>query len=89
MFAKSFPNNYVTLIDTYSTLDSGILNTIIVAKALVEAGLNKFGIRLDSGDLGMQSIKCREVWNKHFPEGPRLNILASDDLHEERLIEMQ
>lgn len=59
MFAKSFPNNYVTLIDTYSTLGSGILNTIIVAKALVEAGYTKIGIRLDSGDLGAQSTKCR------------------------------
>jgi nicotinate phosphoribosyltransferase len=59
MFAKSFPNNYVTLIDTYSTLESGILNTVIVAKAMAEAGLKKFGIRLDSGDLGEQSIKCR------------------------------
>lgn len=59
MFAKSFPNNYVTLIDTYSTLGSGILNTIIVAKAMIEAGLKKIGIRLDSGDLAEQSIKCR------------------------------
>jgi len=59
MFAKSFPNNYVTLIDTYSTLGSGILNTIIVGKAMVEAGLKKIGIRLDSGDLAEQSIKCR------------------------------
>lgn len=59
MFAKAFPNNFVTLIDTYSTIDSGILNTIIVAKVMLEAGLNKFGVRLDSGDLIAQSIKCR------------------------------
>lgn len=52
MFAKSFPNNFVTLIDTYSTLSSGILNTILVAKALHEAGYKNFGIRLDSGNLG-------------------------------------
>jgi nicotinic acid phosphoribosyltransferase len=37
MFVKSFPNNYFTLIDTYSCLDSGILNTIIVAKAMIAA----------------------------------------------------
>jgi nicotinate phosphoribosyltransferase len=59
MFAKSYPNNFVTLIDTYSTLHSGILNTIIVAKALAEAGISKFGVRLDSGDLCGQSKKCR------------------------------
>lgn len=86
MFAKSFPNNFVTLIDTYSSIDSGLLNTVIVAKVMSQAGLSKFGVRLDSGDLTEQSIKCRQVWNKYFPEGPRLNILASDDLHEERLI---
>lgn len=59
MFAKAFPNNFTTLIDTYSTIDSGMINTVIVGKALVEAGLAKVGIRLDSGDLGVQSIKCR------------------------------
>jgi nicotinate phosphoribosyltransferase len=37
-FAKTFPNNFKTLIDTYSTLESGMQNTIIVGKALLEAG---------------------------------------------------
>lgn len=59
MFAKAFPTNFTTLIDTFSTIDSGMINTVIVGKALVEAGFNKIGIRLDSGDLGLQSIKCR------------------------------
>lgn len=39
-YAKTFSQNFKTLIDTYSTLDSGILNTIIVSKALSEAGIN-------------------------------------------------
>jgi nicotinate phosphoribosyltransferase len=51
MYARAFPNNFVTLIDTYSTLDSGVPNTIVVAAALAEAGLKEFGVRLDSGDL--------------------------------------
>lgn len=51
-FALAFPHNFTTLIDTYSTLESGILNTIIVASALIEFGITKIGIRLDSGDLG-------------------------------------
>ena len=55
MYAKAFPNNFTTLIDSYSSISSGLLNTIIVAKALLEAGVNKFGLRLDSGDLGEQS----------------------------------
>jgi nicotinic acid phosphoribosyltransferase len=57
MFAKSYPNNYFTLIDTYSTIKSGILNTILVAKAMFELRMNipKIGVRLDSGDLVSQS----------------------------------
>lgn len=51
MYARAFPNTIVTLIDTYSTLDSGVPNTIILCAALAEAGLKEFGIRLDSGDL--------------------------------------
>lgn len=51
----AFPHNFTTLIDTYSTLESGILNSIIVGSALIEMGINKIGIRLDSGDLGYLS----------------------------------
>ncbi len=50
-FAIAFPNNFTTLIDTYSTIESGLLNTIIVGSALIELGIKKIGIRLDSGDL--------------------------------------
>jgi nicotinate phosphoribosyltransferase len=50
-FAKSFPNNFKTLIDTYNTLESGMINTVIIGKALIEAGIYNIGIRLDSGDL--------------------------------------
>ena len=56
MYAKAFPKNFTCLIDTYSVLDSGILNTIIVAKALLAANITDYGIRLDSGDLRVQSI---------------------------------
>jgi nicotinate phosphoribosyltransferase len=84
-FAKAFPLNFKTLIDTYSTEQSGILNTIIVGKALIEAGINSIGIRLDSGDLCELSKSCRSIWNKAIPNH-RLDILASDDLNEERLI---
>jgi nicotinate phosphoribosyltransferase len=61
MFAKSFPDNYFTLIDTYNTLKSGILNTIIVVKAMFEIRMSvqKIGVRLDSGDLVAQSKACR------------------------------
>jgi len=87
-YAKAFSNNFKTLVDTYSTLESGILNTIVVSKALAEAGINEFGMRLDSGDLCELSKQCRTIWNKYVPE-LKFTILASDDLHEDRLVEME
>lgn len=67
MYARAFPDNFTTLIDTYSTLESGILNTIIISKAMIESGHKKIGIRLDSGDLAYQSKECRKIWNKYIP----------------------
>lgn len=89
MYVKAFPHTFAFLIDTYSVLDSGILNAIIVSAAMKEAGSTQSGIRLDSGDLRADSIECRKIWNEYFSEGPYLTIIASDDLHEERLVEMQ
>lgn len=82
MYAKAFPKNFTCLIDTYDVINSGLLNTIIISKALQKAGINNFGLRLDSGDLRQQSIECRKIWNEYFPNGPNLTIIASDDLHE-------
>ena len=79
-YAKTFSSGFKTLIDTYSTLESGLLNTIIIAKALSEAGINNAGLRLDSGDLCELSKQVRTIWNKHLPK-INLQIIASDDLH--------
>ena len=84
MYAKAFSSHVVALIDTYSTVDSGILNSIIVGKALISAGVTYFGIRLDSGDLCQYSKQCRKIWDKYVPEH-KLTIVASDDLNEERI----
>lgn len=87
-FSLAFPENFMALIDSYSTLESGILNAIVVGKALIEAGIKNIGVRLDSGDLGELSKECRKNWNKYVPDH-RLTISASDDLHEERLIQLE
>lgn len=85
---KCFSGNFKALIDTYDTLKSGMLNTIIVGKVLIEAGIGNVGVRLDSGDLCELSKQCRKLWKQHVP-GHGFTILASDDLHEERLVEME
>jgi hypothetical protein len=36
-----------------------MLNVVVVGKALIEAGINNIGIRLDSGDLCELSKRCR------------------------------
>lgn len=80
-FAIAFPDNFTTLIDSYDTLKSGMLNSIIVGSAMIEMGIDKIGVRLDSGDLGELSKECRILWDTHVPN-VRLTIAASDDLYE-------
>jgi nicotinate phosphoribosyltransferase len=77
----AFPDNFTALIDTYHTIESGILNTIIVGSALIELGVTKIGIRLDSGDLSALSKQCRQLWSQYIPD-VKLTIIASDDLYE-------
>jgi hypothetical protein len=47
MYARAFPHNVVTLIDSLSIIDSELLNTISLCAALAEAGIKSFGCRLD------------------------------------------
>lgn len=48
---------------------------------MIEMGIDRIGVRLDSGDLGWLSKECRKLWNKYVPN-VRLTIVASDDLYE-------
>mmetsp|Transcript_7304 Transcript_7304/g.12357 ORF Transcript_7304/g.12357 Transcript_7304/m.12357 type:complete len:161 (-) Transcript_7304:766-1248(-) len=50
-FAHSYPESFSSLIDSYSTMNSGIKNFLVVALALKELGYQPSGVRLDSGDL--------------------------------------
>ena len=55
-YAKTYPNDTLLLVDTYSTLESGIPNAIKVAKEYLEPnGYRLKGIRIDSGDLAYLS----------------------------------
>jgi len=50
-FAFTYPDSFSSLIDSYSTMNSGIKNYLIVALVLKDLGYDAKGIRLDSGDL--------------------------------------
>lgn len=54
-FAANFPKNFLCLVDTYDTLNSGVPNFLCVALALLQAKEIPNGIRLDSGDLAYLS----------------------------------
>ncbi len=61
-YAKTYPNNTLLLVDTYSTLESGIPNAIKVSKEYLEPnGLRLKGIRIDSGDLSYLSKEARKM----------------------------
>lgn len=61
-YAKTYPNDSVFLVDTYSTLSSGVPNAIKVYEDYLKPkGLTLKGIRIDSGDLTYLSKKSREM----------------------------
>ncbi len=58
-FAEGRPKDCVLLVDTYSTLKSGVPNAIKVAKEMEKRGEKLMGIRLDSGDLAYYAKQSR------------------------------
>lgn len=81
-YATAMPNNAVLLVDTYNTLN-GVQKAINTGKKLREKGHDLQGIRLDSGDLAMLSIKARAILDDAgFTE---TKIIASNDLDEKSI----
>ncbi len=81
-YAELYPQNTTLLVDTYDTLRSGVVNAIKVFEELREKGSmpEKYGIRLDSGDLAYLSKKARKMLDAAgFPDA---KITASSDLDE-------
>ena len=62
-YAEMYPDNCTLLVDTYDTLKSGVPNAIRVFREFKdsEKPLNKYGIRLDSGDLAYLSKKAYKM----------------------------
>lgn len=61
-YAEIYPNSTTLLVDTYSVLESGVINAIRVAKEVIEPlGGRLKGIRLDSGDMAYLSIEARKM----------------------------
>ncbi|HZJ68550.1 MAG TPA: nicotinate phosphoribosyltransferase [Candidatus Eisenbacteria bacterium] len=61
-YAENYPDNTQLLVDTYSTLRSGIPNAIKVAKEVLHPlGKRLKAIRIDSGDLTYLTIQARKM----------------------------
>jgi len=79
-FAQWRPKNCVLLVDTYSTLKSGLPNAITVAKEMESRGEQLLGVRLDSGDLAYLSKKTRVMLDD--ANLSYVKIVASNQLDE-------
>jgi len=79
-FARIYKDRTILLIDTYSTLKSGLPHLIDTLKRLKDEDIRIRGIRIDSGDLAYLSKKVRE----HLNESgfPGVQIFASGQLDE-------
>lgn len=90
-YAKTYPENCTLLIDTYSTLKSGIINAIKVAKEYLEPnGYRLKGVRIDSGDMAYLSKKVRKLLDENGMQD--CGIVVSNSLDEyviESLIHQQ
>lgn len=59
IYATTYPDNSVFLLDTYDTIKSGLPNAIKVGKTLKKNN-KQFGVRLDSGDIDYLSHIVRK-----------------------------
>jgi len=88
-YARTFPDGFLALVDTYDTVKSGVPNFLCVALALAEIGYKPVGIRLDSGDLAYLSKVSRDMFNKagekYNVDFSELKIVASNEINETTL----
>jgi nicotinate phosphoribosyltransferase len=79
-YADIYPDDCLLLVDTISTLESGVPNAIKVFEELKRKGHTPVGIRLDSGDLAYLSIQVAKRFNSAgFHD---VSIVLSNDLDE-------
>ncbi|MDE2849278.1 MAG: nicotinate phosphoribosyltransferase [Acidobacteriota bacterium] len=85
-FAETMPNNCVLLVDTYD-VERGIEHAIATARMLERRGQRLLGIRLDSGDLLLQSRAARRRLNEAGLED--VAIVVSDNLDEKKILALR
>jgi len=92
-YASAFPESLLCLVDTYDTVNSGLLNFCLVALVVHDMGYTPKGIRLDSGDLAGLSMACAQKFaqlaeSQQRPFFHSVDIVASNDINEKTLMEL-
>ncbi len=80
-YAQLYPDNCMLLVDTYSTIKSGVPNAIrVFDEVLKPQGKRPKGIRIDSGDIAYLSKRARRMLDEAgYPDA---EICASNSLDE-------
>lgn len=78
--AAAAPDECILLVDTVSTLESGVPNAIVVFDELRAAGHEPVGVRLDSGDLAFLAVQTAKLLDDAGYHG--VSIVLSSDLDE-------
>lgn len=79
-YARQYPDACVLLVDTYDTLNSGMVNAIRVGHELTSIGKALKAVRLDSGDLSYLSKKARIMLDEAGLK--EVKIVTSNQLNE-------
>ena len=75
-YCRMYPTNATLLVDTYDVLGSGIPNAI---RAFRECGIERGGIRLDSGDIAYLTKRARRMLDEAGLTGIRIVVSNSLD----------
>jgi nicotinate phosphoribosyltransferase len=85
-FARSRPRDLVLLIDTYDT-ERAARRVVDLARRLSVEGIVVSGVRIDSGDLGEEARKVRQVLDD--AGFPKIAIVASGGLDEDQVLALR
>ncbi len=87
-YAENYPERCTLLVDTYSTLQSGIPNAIkVFDEVLKPLGKRPFGVRIDSGDIAYLSKKARKMLDRAGYDD--VKIIASNSINEYIIRDLQ
>ena len=85
-FARSRPRDLVLLIDTYDT-ERAAKRVADLAHRLAAEGIIVSGVRIDSGDLGAEARKVRQILDAAGL--PQITIVASGGLDEDQVLALR